>query len=531
MSSTRATAPTALAPRTGAAAPRLPRLVAVIVTLIGVVALSGAFPGLGWWWLAPIAVALILLGVRGQRPGFAVLLGFVGGFTFYLVHVLWTSEFLGPVPWLALCFVMALWWMLGHLGFALVSRRLGTGPGVVPLALASIWTLRELLSSTVPYGGFAWGRVAQSQSEAPWVELVSWVGLSGLSFLVVWLAAFALELALQPRARRNVGASLAGFGAAVAVLVIIPVWPTPTTGSVLVLAVQGDTPGASYFIPSEPGEILLDHAEATRSVAPGADLGLILWPEGSVDVSPVHSPAAASVLDEISRDYDAPVLANTVTMDGDWGAPGTHYYNTQFVWTAADGFGPQYDKAHPIPFGEYVPDREFYESLAPDLVGMIQREYTPGTRSNVLEIDGVRYGVFICYDIVDDRLAREAVANGAQVLLAPTNNADFGRTDESAQQLATARLRALESGRTVIQASTVGWSAAYGPRGEELAALEWYTPGAFVVEAQLAEGSTPAMAAGRGIELVLSGFGLVLLLLGRKARTARRGQPTGAVVD
>ncbi|RRJ87165.1 apolipoprotein N-acyltransferase [Gulosibacter macacae] len=493
---------------------------AMAATLAGALLLAAAFPGLGLWPLAPVGVAFILLGMRGRRPTGAAGLGFIGGLAFYLGHVQWTSEFLGAVPWLALSTLMALWWAAGHALIAACYRRVTTGLGWLPVAVASVWSLRELLSSTVPYGGFAWGRVAQSQSAAPWVDLVSWVGLSGLSFALVWLAAFALELVLRPGLRAAWLPRATALGLTITALIAWPLWPTQSTGTVRILAVQGDTPGASYFIPSEPGEIVLAHEAVTRTVDAGEQLDLILWPEGSVDVSPVYSPVVADLFTALTRDYQAPLLANTVTVIGEWGEPGTEYFNSQFVWTTEGGFGEQYDKAHPVPFGEYVPDRDFFMSLAPDLVGMIGREYTPGARPNVLEIDGVRYGVFICYDIVDDRLVREAVAGGAQVLLAPTNNADFARTDESAQQLATARLRAVETGRALVQASTVGWSAAYGPDGAELAALEWYEPGAFVVEVPLASGTTPAAAFGEVIERVLAGLGLAILLAGR-GRTSR----------
>ena len=499
---------------------------ALSATIAGALLLRAAFPDHGLWPLAPVGVALLLLGLRGRRPlgGFGV--GFVGGLVFYVVHVQWTSEFLGAVPWLALSTLMALWWGAGGAAMTLAWRRLDPGPGLVPLALAGLWTLREGLSSTVPYGGFAWGRVAQSQADSPFVELVSWVGAAGLSFALVWLAALAVELAHHRGARMR---RVAPVVAAAAALALVPQWQVPATGTATVLAVQGDTPGASYFIPSEPGEILLAHAAASalpKVVAEGTDpaaaIDLVLWPEGSVDASPAWSAAAARVLDEVATAAGAPVLANTVALEGEWGEPGTRYYNAQFVWRPGSGWGEQYDKAHPIPFGEYVPDRAFYEALAPDLIGLIQREYTPGSRPNSIEVDGTSYGVFICYDIVDDALVRRAVHDGAEVLVAPTNNADFGFTDESGQQLATARLRAVETSRALVQASTVGWSAVYGPDGRELAALDWYEPGAMLATVPTAEGLTPAMAAGRAIEVLLAGLGPALLLVGRRRRRADR---------
>jgi apolipoprotein N-acyltransferase len=234
-------------------------------------------------------------------------------------------------------------------------------------------------------------------------------------------------------------------------------------------------------------------------------------------VSPLLNSYSAELISYIESRAGAPVLMNTVTMTGDWDDPDTEYFNSQIVWQHGEA-GEQYDKAHPIPFGEYVPDREFYEALAPDLIGLIQREYTPGTRSNVLDIDGTNYGVFICYDIVDDHLARAAVEGDAGVLLAPTNNADFGYSEESAQQLATARLRAVESGRPLVQASTVGWSAAFEADGTQIAGLEWYEPGAFVAEVTTGTGKTPAIAFGDAIDVLASGVGLAIVIAAPRRR-------------
>lgn len=514
------------------------RAPALVASLVGALVLPLAFPDRGWWPFAFVGLLLILWAVRGQTPGFAALLGFVSGLSFYLSHVFWTSLFLGPLPWVALSVLMGLWWAATFPLISLVYRRLPSSPGALrslgalPIAVASLWTLREALSSTVPYGGFAWGRIAQSQSDSPLVELVSWFGLSGLSFVIVWVCAFAIELLLLPRPQATFADLVGGearfvepiwrIGVLALVLSLLatwPLWPTQQTATVRILAVQGDTPGASYFIPSERGEILMAHADATLAADNIEDIDLVLWPEGSVDVSPWYSDTAAEILDQVAERVDAPILANTVTMDGDVDSPDTKYYNTQFLWQQGIGATAGYDKAHPIPFGEYVPDREFFMALAPDLIGLIQREYTPGTRSNVIESNGTNYGVFICYDIVDDALIRAAIADGAQVLLTPTNNADFGQTDESGQQIATARLRAVETGRAVVQASTVGWSAAYLPDGREVASLDWYEPGSFTVELPTASHTTLAMFWGKHLEVFLAGLGLVLLLTAPAVRS------------
>src|SRR5690606_22297349 len=140
------------------------------------------------------------------------------------------------------------------------------------------------------------------------------------------------------------------------------------------------------------------------------------------------------------------------------------------------------DKRHPVPFGEYVPDRAFWRPFAPHLIDLIGRDYTPGTTDMVMDVDGTIVGVNICFDIVDDQILTETVEQGATMIVASTNNADFGRTDESAQQLAFARIRAIELGRSVVNLSTVGISAVIAPDGSTIADLPWYTADVMIVD-------------------------------------------------
>ena len=167
-----------------------------------------------------------------------------------------------------------------------------------------------------------------------------------------------------------------------------------------------------------------------------------------------------------------------------------------------------YDKVHPVPFAEYMPDRAFWRPFAPELIDLVSRDYEIGTRSNVFDINGILAGLAICFDIADDQLIREMIDSKAEIILAQTNNADFGRTDESVQQLAIARIRAIEAGRTVVNISTVGSSAIIAPDGSTIDSLPTWEPGAMVQTVPLSDTITPAITIGRGIEWLVSGLGL-----------------------
>ena len=102
------------------------------------------------------------------------------------------------------------------------------------------------------------------------------------------------------------------------------------------------------------------------------------------------------------------------------------------------------------------------------------------------------------------------MAQGAQVILSQTNNADFGRSDETFQQAAFARLRAIETGRTVVNVSTVGVSAIYDADGSVVEQLPTFEAGAMIQEVPLRNSKTPAMLIGSWVDL---GFNLAALLL------------------
>jgi apolipoprotein N-acyltransferase len=466
-----------------------------------------------------------LLTFIGRSAWGALLVGFVAGVSFYLVHVSWTALYLGPVPWVALSVLESLFFALGALLITLAFRFVPIVWGnrfgrlvLLPVVVAGLWTAREALVSTWPYGGFAWGRLALSQSESPFAPLVAWVGLSGLSFLMVWLVVLTIQVVREPGAL-TLFTRIAVPAAAIAAVLAIPAVPIVTSGTSTIAAVQGNAK-AGYFDRREPGDILMAQASASLDVV-GQTVDMVVWPENGSDLNPLTVPEAAGVLDYLGSQLGAPILTGTITERDD------KFFNTSLLWSAGEGALDYYDKRHPVPFGEYVPDRAFWEPFAPDLIGLIAREYTPGTRDNIFNVNGVIAGISICFDIVDDALTREAVDRGAQVIIAQTNNADFGRTDENQQQLAIARLRAIESSRTVVNISTVGTSQMIGPDGRTLSEIDAYEPGSMVETVPLSNSRTPAMLHGAGIESIVSIFGLAGLIIagisnGRTPRMSRK---------
>jgi len=499
----------------------LPLWASVLVAAGAGAVLDAGFPDRGWWFLAPVGVGLMLVALLGRSLLTGLLVGLVAGLSFWLIHIFWITLYLGLVPWFALGGLESLFFAVG---LGLVAVVLRHGPrvwpsawgrlGVVPIIVAGLWTAREAISAVLPYGGFAWGRVALSQSESPFGPLVAWVGLSGLSFIMVWLSALAVQLFREPDLTRTLRSGIAI--SAVAMVLAVPAWPMIQSGTARLAAVQGNA-DAGLFAEYAPGQILEDHTSATLPLI-GEQVDFVVWPENASDIDPERSAQAAQVLDYISSEMDAPLITGTITK------PADTYYNSSLLWEAGRGAVDVYDKVHPVPFAEYMPDRAFWRPFAPELIDLIGRDYGIGTRDNIFDITGVLAGIAICFDIADDQLVHEMIDGKAEIILAQTNNADFGHTDESVQQLAIARLRAMETGRTVVNISTVGSSAIITPDGQTLDSLPTFTAGAMVQTVPLSNTVTPAMAAGRGLEWLVSGLGLagLALCVGAARRRRRR---------
>lgn len=490
-------------------------IVSLMMAVLGAWLLDKGFPGTNIWFVSLLGLLLIFWSAKGLSFSSALVVGAVCGFTFFGILIWWLTIYLGLLPWISLTLLQVFFFSLGYGLVALVWRHasaqwqsLSGRLVMVPALVAAAWCTREAASSRYPFGGFAWGRLSQSQSEGPLADLASWFGTAGMSFVLAFLVASFVALASDRNFNltQKLSLALAGYLA----LAIVPNWPVHVAGSLRVLAVQGNA-DAGLFAEYERGDNLRDHFAATMP-AFGKKVDLVVWPENATDIDPLRNKEAAYILSKVTNEFDAPLVVGAITRSEE------EIFNSILLWDAdtnpdAPLLRDQYDKMHPVPFAEYLPWREFFYPLAPSLFDMVPRDYSFGTRDPVFHIGGVPVGVAICFDIVDDSILREIMAGGAQLILAPTNNADFGRTDQSVQQLSIARLRAIETGRSVVNISTVGTSSIIGPSGQDLGRLPTYSAGYLLADVPLATHRTPATIMGGTLEaaiVIFFGAGLVV---------------------
>lgn len=469
-----------------------------LAVLAGLV-LDVAFPPHDLWWLTPLPVALLTVLCRGVSARRGALLGLAAGLGFFVPLLIWTGTVAGPLAWLALALLEAVFFAALGTALAVVTRLAGW-----PVWSAALWVGEEALRDRLPFGGFPWGRLAFSQGDT-WLTPLAAVGGAPLVTFAVGLLGGALA-ALAVRAGRRPALIAA------AVLAAAPLVPTPSDGQLVTVAViQGNVPRLGLDAFSQRAAVLNNHAAATHDLAAAVRAGrqprpdLVIWPENASDLDPFTDPAAAAKIDAAVQDIGVPVLIGAV-LDG----PGEKVRNAGIVWDPVRGPGRTYVKRHPVPFGEYMPMRSLVRRIS-SKVDLVPRDFARGTEPGVLDVGPARLADVICFEIAYDGVVRDAIRAGGRLLVVQTNNATFGRSGETYQQLAMGRLRAVEHGRAVLVAATSGVSAVIAPDGRVVDRTSVFERAVLIQQVPLRSGFTLATRLGVLPELALSALAVLSL--------------------
>lgn len=501
------------------------------------------------WWLAPISLGLLYATMVVGRPSVRSCAGsgFVFGLAFFVPLLPWIGEYVGPVPWLALATVMAGYTALFGV-VAAVTMRLRWRP--VWFALS--WVSIEAIRSAFPFGGFPWGRTAFSQVDGLYLPLTSVVGAPGVAGVIALSGASAAALVLTVVGSRErlrsattaiAAAALVAPLAAGAVLAATGSPFTSKTGETNVVAIQGNVPRLGLDFDTQRRAVLDNHVSETMRMAGQVADGsrpqpdLVLWPENAADAPPTLYPDAAESIRAAVTAARAPIAFGTWIPNPGGDDAGTS--NSILLWGEHDGYADdepsgRYDKHIVQPFGEYLPWRSFFRlfSSYADRAG----DFKPGTGPAVLTVptrDGdLTMGVATCWEVAFDRAAQQAMREGAQFLFVPTNNATFGKTDMTYQQLAMSQVRAVETGRSVVVAATSGVSALVAPDGSLISSSEIFTSDILQTDLELRTGETVAVRMGSWPQrlVVLVTAAAFLYVLRRRISldmfTGRRGPVT-----
>ncbi|NBT46270.1 MAG: apolipoprotein N-acyltransferase [Actinobacteria bacterium] len=494
-----------------------------LLGVLGGLLLALSFPAPNFAPGTFLGLFLTLLAIHNLGFFKALWIGLLAGFSFFATVLIWLTTYLGPVPWAVLAIAEGLIFGFGMAITALVWRWLSSLKAawwknpVIALSIGAIYTGREFFAGHYPFGGFPWARIGLSQVENPLAKWVWAIDISGLTWLIVAIVSMVTIRFLEPLPAGSGVLNL--FKRWVPNLVIwilvigIPLTvalpQAEKTGNLKVAAVQGNA-NAGLFARNPPGSILDKHLKVAKEIIQSGkakNLDLMVFPENAADLDPVTMVEPNLKITEfVNEDLKAPLLFGNKTFRG------ADFYNEVDLWEPQRGLTDYYDKKRPVPFGEYVPNRSFFMALAPDMIGLIGWDMSPGTRDGVFDIGSkARVGSLICFEVTFDDLTYDLVDNGAAAIMVQTNSSDFGKSEQGVQLAAISRMRAIQTGRTVVSISTVGVSGIYAPDGTIISELPTFKPDYMVANIELRKDLTPAMVFGRYIEPIA--FGLTLLLL------------------
>lgn len=507
--------------------------VALLFGVAGGLAALASFPPYGQWMLLPVSLALLSAALLTRSLWVALLASLAWGAAFFIPLTAWANIYAGTMPWIALGVFEALYILLFGLLARTVLHRRGLCPSTA-VVISALWVGVETLRSHAPWGGLPWGSSAFALAESPLLNLGPWIGMAGLAFVVSFLGQMLLYgvLSLLGRRRRGLTGIAGVWALALTVAAVLatmvvpyPVNRAPAERPTMTIAgIQGSMDKIDPVTLRMPDDVFENHLEVTRSTIEqaedeGQQLDLIVWPEDSTGFDPRQDPWMAQQLTDVAESADAPILIGTQSAVGE-----TQRLNESVLY-AADGTTPYtYAKRHPVPFGEFIPMRDFFRSIT-DKVDLITRDMIPGEEVGVMDMEAIgqgegRVGVLICFEIAYDNLVSDVADDGAEVIVVQSNNALFGDSHEAIQQLAEAKVMAVISGRSVVHISTVGHSAIFTAEGRQLDFVEHWGQGAVLADVPLRTGITPAVAGGPWIAIGISALGLLgfLAALGTRRR-------------
>lgn len=481
---------------------------------ISAILLTLSFPGGGSLWpLAWIALVPLLSIIRQSRTSHAAMAGFAVGCIHYLILLHWITIVLttyGHLSWwiswpalLLLVFYMSLYHGLftGLIAWVYAGRKM-------PLLWAgpALWVVMDVIRANL-FSGLPWMDLAYSQYRVPFLlQTADITGHLGVTFHIVLFNCLIVDAVTLFRERKTIVAQprrlyIGTILTAVFILASVTGYniyraelsPGGTVaGTIPVVVVQGNIAQDQKWIPAMQAATIRTYDRLT-------DLGLkngnphsqplVIWPETALPFFQT-SPLFTYLAEEMVVDRHLWLLTGLPYRDRDRGAaPGDiHYYNTSLLIAPTGTVAGRYDKQHLVPFGEYIPLKQFLPLPGP-LVESIG-DFSPGTSATPIACQDARIGILICFESIFPAIARQQAAAGANLLVNQTNDAWFGRSSAPVQHLSMAVLRAIETRKTLVRAANTGISAIIKQSGSIHSATPLFEEAALTAEVELLSGQT-----------------------------------------
>ncbi|WP_028583930.1 apolipoprotein N-acyltransferase [Desulfogranum mediterraneum] len=463
--------------------------------LLSSLLLSAAMPGLlGWWPLLFVALVPLLLLCLHRPPRTSGLVGFGAGLLYHLGLLYWIVIVLGRyggLPlWLSLaalfllavymsCFSGLFCWLLSSLAGRYWHRERSIAALVwtAPLLWVALDYLRSFLLSGFPWMDLGYGLYSQPRL----IQAADLGGHHAVSFALV--LGNGLILAIMDRQRSDVRWNLrlerrllllacgflvfiGGYSMLRYDIVSQALASGLSSLQARVAVVQGNVDQARKWSAQAKEQTLHAYVRLSETALARRDTELVVWPETALPFY-LQSDGLGRVVRQFVRANNIWLLTGTpsYTIRGATAATPRQvdYYNAAALLAASGRVVGQYRKQHLVPFGEYVPLKQYLAFLEPLVAGA--GDFSAGRSAAPLEMGRLRLGVLICFESIFPEIARQSVVQGANLLVNLTNDAWYGRSSAPEQTLAMSVFRAVESKRSLVRAANTGTSALIDPLG------------------------------------------------------------------
>ena len=481
----------------------------LIALLAGAIFPLGFAP-FGWSLLPVVALATLAMLVFPARSRDAFLYGWLFGIGQFGVGVSWVyvSIYLygnaGLLLSIAvmLLFVMFLGLYPAIMAWAIARARIVSGSRYFLAAFPAAWALAEWVRAWL-FTGFPWLNLGYSQIDSPLSGFVPILGVYGVG----WMAALSAGLlgwlvSGGKGARFTVPASLLLLWAGGFALSHYQ-WTEPAGDRLVATLVQGNIPQELKWKPEQQRATLERYVDLSRE---HFDSDIIVWPETAIPAfyDEVEADLINPLREELGQRNVSLVTGVPVLDRSHW-----NYYNSVI---SLDQPGRFYYKVHLVPFGEYLPLRNWLAGVL-GFLPVPQADFSAGKlQQSLLEAAGYPIGTSICYEIAFGEQLINALPDAA-LLVNVSNDAWFGDSLAPHQHLEMARMRARETERYLLRATNTGISAIIDADGALVARSQQFETQTITGEVQPRMGATPYVRWGNWPVLIVCLF--MLLLAGR----------------
>ena len=373
-----------------------------------------------------------------------------------------------------LAFLQALFGGLVFLAFGVITRyeRFSGNTFFSALLAASLWSILEW-SQTLGWIGVPWARLAIGQTGfLVGAQSASLLGSCFVTFLIVFVNFLLAGAFISLSGKKLLALSAAGVFVVNTLLGTVLYFRNTEKGEAIkVSAVQGNISSQEKWNFSLLNKTLEVYEEYTREAAE-AGAQIVVWPESALPYDVTYDTILLDYARDLARENKVTILVGAFTSEGD------NEYNS-IIAVLPDGKvnNTIYSKRHLVPFGEYVPMVELFETLIPPLADLSMRDedLSEGEGANIFCLEDVNIGSLMCFDSIYDELARNSALSGAQIFAVSTNDSWFSDSAALRMHNAQAALRSIENGRYTVRAANTGISSVIAPNGnilEELGTLE-----------------------------------------------------------